>query len=131
MGEPDSWYAYFHLRGSFDPDQLTQTLGVTPTETAREGDPIGNGTRLRSCSLWALHSRLKRSAPLELQVKDVLDQLDFNKATFKRLSHELNGTMELVGYFRDREPGVGLERDLIERMAWYGLTLDCDFYNRR
>jgi hypothetical protein len=77
-----------------------------------------------------LHSRDK-SAELELQVKDVLDQLDLNRAVFERLSRELGGTMELVGYFRDREPGVGLDRSLIERMASYALTLDCDFYNCR
>ena len=128
MGKPDTWYAYFHLRGSFDPDEVTRTIGVTPTETAREGDPIGGGTKRRPCSLWALHARDK-SAELELQVRDVLDQLDGNRAGFQRLTRELDGTMELVGYFRDREPGVALDRSLIERMAGYGLTLDCDFYN--
>lgn len=39
--------------------------------------------------------------------------------------------LELVGYFRDRDPGVALERELIKRVASYGLTLDCDFYNLR
>jgi Domain of unknown function (DUF4279) len=128
MGQPDTWYAYFHLRGSFDPDEVTRTIGVTPTETAREGDPIGGGTKRRPCSLWALHARDK-SAELELQVKDVLDQLDSNRAAFQRLSREHDGSMELVGYFRDREPGVALDRTLIERIAGYALTLDCDFYN--
>jgi hypothetical protein len=47
------------------------------------------------------------------------------------LSRELDGSMELVGYFCDRDPGVALERELIKRVASYGLTLDCDFYNLR
>jgi len=67
---------------------------------------------------------------LEVQVRDVLDQLDANPSAFQRLSREHNGTMELVGYFCEREPGVALEPDLIARMAVYGLTLDCDFYDR-
>lgn len=130
MTQPDTWYAYFHLRGSFDPDEISRSVGVAPTRTAREGDLIGGGQKRRPCSLWALHARDK-SAELEAQVRDVLDQLDANRAVFQRLSRELNGTMELVGYFQDREPGVALERDSIERMAAYGLALDCDFYNWR
>lgn len=130
MAQPDTWYAYFHLRGSFDPDEITRAVGVEPTQTAREGDLIGRTTDRRPCSLWALHSRNK-SAELDMQVRDVLDQLDANRAAFERLSRELGGTMELVGFFREREPGVALDRGLIERIAFYGLTLDCDFYTWR
>ncbi|MCU1305341.1 MAG: hypothetical protein JWN45_36 [Acidobacteriaceae bacterium] len=53
-----------------------------------------------------------------------------NKLAFEELSREFGGTMELVGYFRECEPGVALERELVERMAMYALTLDCDFYCR-
>ncbi len=131
MGTPDTWYAYFHVRGSFDPDEITRRVGVAPTKTAREGDTIVGTTKKRPCSLWALYSRLAASAPLELAVKDVLDQLDTNGAAFEEVSRELDGTMELVGYFREHEPGFCLEREIVERMARYALTLDCDFYNYR
>lgn len=131
MGTPDTWYAYFHVRGSFDPDEITGRVGVTPTEVAREGDAIGGTTKRRPCSLWALHSRLAASAPLELHVTDVLDQLDTNRLAFEELSRELGGTMELVGFFREHEPGVCLEREIVQRMARYDLALDCDFYNYR
>jgi len=86
MQKPDTWYAYFHVRGSFAPDDVTRSVGVTPTETAREGDAIGTTPKSRPCSLWALHSRLGESAPLEEHVKDVLKQLDANKAAFGELS---------------------------------------------
>src|ERR1041384_2888634 len=122
MPPPDSWYAYFHLRGAFDPDEITRAVGVNPTQTAREGDLIAGGAKTRSCSMWTLQCRDK-SAELDLQVKDVLDQLDSHRAAFERLSREFDGTMELVGYFRDREPGVALDRQIIERLAGYGLTL--------
>jgi hypothetical protein len=73
MSAPDTWYAYFHIRGSFDPDVITRRVGVTPSKIAREGDAIGSTTKRRPCSLWALHSRLDRTAPLEQHVQDVLD----------------------------------------------------------
>ena len=130
MEIPDTGYAYFHVRGSFDPDEITRRVGVTPTKIAREGDSIGTTSEKRPCSLWALNSRLLPSAPLERHVEDVLEQLDRNKSAFEELSRELGGTMELVGYFREGEPGFGLEREIIERMAKYALTLDCDLYCR-
>jgi len=39
--------------------------------------------------------------------------------------------MQLVGYFKEREPGVHFEREVVQRIADYGLSIDCDFYNRR
>jgi uncharacterized protein DUF4279 len=130
METTNNLYAYFHVRGSLDPDEITRRVGVIPTETAREADVIRQTTKQRPCSLWALHSRLERSAPLEQHVTDVLDQLDTNKEAFEKLSRELGGTMELVGIFRECEPGVALEREIVEGIAKYALMLDCDFYCR-
>jgi hypothetical protein len=98
MQKPDTRYAYFHVRGSFDPDDVTRRVGVTPTETKREGDAIGTTSKKRPCSLWALYSRVDPYAPLDEHVRDVLDQLDSNKSGFEKLSRELGGTMQLVGY---------------------------------
>jgi hypothetical protein len=129
MQKPDTWYAYFHVRGSFDPDDITHRVGVSPTEIKREGDAIGTTSKKRPCSLWALHSRLNPSAPLDEHVRDVLDQLDSNKVAFEKLSRELGGTMQLVGYFRDVNPGVHFDLETVRRSADYGLCIDCDFYN--
>jgi hypothetical protein len=131
MGTPDTWYAYFHVRGSFDPDEVTRRVGVAPTKIAREGDAIGSTAKRRPCSVWALNSRLEQTAPLEQHVQDVLDQLDANKVVFEQLSRELDGTMQLVGYFSEREPGVHFEQELVNRIAQYALSIDCDFYNCR
>ena len=104
MQKPDTWYAYFHVRGSFDPDDITRRVGVSPTEIRREGDAIGTTSKKRPCGLWALHSRLNPSAPLDEHVRVVLDQLDSSKIAFEKLSRELGGTMQLVDYFRDVNP---------------------------
>ena len=128
MQKPDTWYAYFHVRGSFAPDDVTRRVGVTPTETAREGDAIGSTSKSRPCSLWGLHSRSGASAPLEEHVKDVLYQLDANEAAFAEL-RRTGGTMQLVGYFRDVNPGVHFDLETVRRIAEYGLCIDCDFYN--
>ena len=75
-----------------------------------------------------MKQRLGASAPLDEHVKDVLEQLDANKTVFGKLSRELGGTMQLVGYFRDVNPGVHFDLEIVRRIAEYGLCIDCDFY---
>jgi hypothetical protein len=99
MATADTWYAYFHVRGTFDPDEITSKLGITPSRIATEGDSLPRTSVKRKCSLWALRSRVEETAPIEEHVKDVLDQLDTNKSGFVQLSRELGGIMQLVGYF--------------------------------
>jgi len=128
MQKPDTWYAYFHLRGPFELEEITRRVGVKPTKTAREGDTIGSTSKKRPCSFWALHSRSEPSASLEQQVKDVLDQLDTNQSAFGELSRDWGGTMQLVGYFREVRPAVHFDSEIVRRIAGYGLCIDCDFY---
>ncbi len=129
MISTDQCYAYFHIAGSFDPAKITAIVGILPTQTCMEGEVIPRSQKRRKCSHWELHSRLSRSAALEEHVSDVLDQLDSNKDGFRKLSVEHGGTMELVGYLQDY-PGIFLERAIIERLAQYALSLDCDLYIR-
>jgi len=110
---------------------LTYDFGYGKTghvEAAREGDAIGNTAKKRPCSLWGVHSRVGSSAPLEKHVQDVLDQLDTNKLAFEKLSRELDGTMQLVGYFHDISPGIHFDQETVKRIAEYDLCIDCDFY---
>jgi hypothetical protein len=76
-----------------------------------------------------LGTPFEASAPLEEQVKDVLDQLDANRVALGELSRELGGTMQLFGYFRDVNPGVHFDLEVVRRLAEYGLCIDGDFYN--
>lgn len=58
----------------------------------------------------------------------MLTQLDSNPSAFRQLSTEFGGVMELVGYFYDCYPALTFERDVVERLAQYSLSVDCDFY---
>ena len=97
---------------------------MAPSETARAGDAIGNAAIKRQDSLWALDSRLQPPAPVDLHVRDVLDQLDRNRMAFEELSREVGGIIEIVGFSREYAPAVSLEREIVERMAQYVVRLD-------
>jgi hypothetical protein len=128
MATADTWYAYFHVRGTFDPDKISRRMSITPSQIAHEGDSLPRTSVKRKCSLWALRSRLEDTAPIEMHVKDVLDQMDANKSEFAQLSREL-ATMQLVGYFREHSPGVHFDQETVLRISTYSLCIDCDFYN--
>jgi hypothetical protein len=80
----------------------------------------------RKFSRWALHSPLDRTV-LELH-SAMLTQPDSNPSAFRQLRTEFSGVMELLGYFYDCYPGLTFERDVVERLAHYSLSVDCDFY---
>jgi len=99
---------------------------VNPSRTTREGTPIPKTTLRKKCSRWELHSRLPRTAPLESQVCDVLDQLEAHKISFRDVSQQFGGIMELVGHYYDFYPGLVCECGMVERLAKYGLIVDFD-----
>ncbi|MGB2605830.1 MAG: DUF4279 domain-containing protein [Candidatus Sulfotelmatobacter sp.] len=112
-------YAYFLVAGTFDSDEITRRVGLAPSETARAG-------LKRKNSLWALHSRLKGSSPVDLHVKDVLDQLDEHRQVFAELSREVGGIIQIVGFSEDYAPAVSLEPETVERMSQYAVRLDME-----
>jgi hypothetical protein len=74
--KPNECYAYFCVSGSFDPDEITECVGVKPAKSSREGEPLPKSAIKHKSSRWALHSRLEGTSSLEEHITDVLDQLD-------------------------------------------------------
>jgi hypothetical protein len=123
-------FAYFCFDGSLDPIEITRRIGVSSAAMMK---PIGSGSAASKPqhNLWKLRSRLDLEAPLESHVNDVLDQLDAYKNDFVELSRELGGTMQLVSYSCEKEPGLYFDQKTVSRIAEYSLRVNCNFYNFR
>lgn len=120
-------YAYFGIAGAFEPEEITRRVGVPPSSTARIGEAVGRSAHIkRRSSLWTLRSRLQGSGDVNEHVRDVLDQLDANRGVFEQLSCEFGGVIEIVGFSRDYAPPIGLEPDIIGRLAQYMVRLNVD-----
>ena len=128
MPDPNNCYAYFGVYGDeIDPSTLTDELGVAPTQAWRKGE-LDPRWRERKTGHWALYSRLARTAELEEHLLDVLMQMDANSSAFTAVTQRLGGIMQLVGHFHDIGAGLNLPKDLVSRLAAYGLELDLDAY---
>jgi hypothetical protein len=128
MVEVNQQYAYFSVVGDFDPGEITARVGLQPTECWRHGDICPRRQMERKFSRWSLHSRLGRDQGLESHIQDVLAQLDVHPDDFRAVSQQHCGVMQLVGYFFREYPGLHFERAITERLGWYSLTVDFDFY---
>jgi len=58
----------------------------------------------------------------------VLLQLDKQPETFRAISREYGGCLQLVGYFHVEYPGLRFEKEIVEYLAKFGLSVDFDFY---
>ena len=111
------------------PDEITKRIKIQPTETWNKGD-VNPQTRFeRKFHRWSLYSRAPRSEEdPEVHIKDVLDQLDEHKAEAAAVCREFEAIMQVVGYFYFDKPRLHMEATTIQRLAEYGLCLDCDYY---
>jgi hypothetical protein len=128
MVEDNQQYAYFAISGSFDPIDITERIGVRPTECWKQGDISDRTHRERKFSKWSLYSRLDRNHDLETHIRDVLAQLDRNTEGFMLVSQEFGGWMQLVSYLHRDYPGLHFDRDITAGLARYSLSVDFDFY---
>jgi hypothetical protein len=129
--EANSYRAYLSLgvlSRDFDPADVTRCLGIEPSRSWRRGDLHANGNERRR-SHWALASQLPKTASIEQHIRDVLRQMDANSTGFIEVSKELGGCMQAVGYFHTGYPGLYFERDIVEGLARFHLTVDFDFYS--
>jgi hypothetical protein len=128
MTEPNEQYAYFTITGDFDPADISKLVGVMPTECWLKGDINPRTQYERKFSRWSLYSRLERTRELDAHIKDVIDQLTAQKRRFFDLSSKHDGLMQLVAYFKTGYSGLHLERELLESLAEFRLSVDFDFY---
>jgi hypothetical protein len=128
MVSENKQYAYFSISGIFDPDLITNRVGVMPTECWRQGDIHPTTQMERKFSRWSLFSQLDHSRDLEDHVRNVLDQLNTKQNVFQEISNEFGGLMQLVGHFYKYYPGMHFDKRIVCDLAKYELEVDYDFY---
>jgi hypothetical protein len=96
MVKDNEQYAYLTITADFDPEQITSTVGLMPSESWRKGDRNERTHYERKFSRWSLESRLARSSSLEDHVRDVLNQSLISAAPIRQISHSHTPTFSLL-----------------------------------
>jgi hypothetical protein len=113
-----------------DHPSVTDTVGLEPTSTHVAGQPIGNGRMKAKVSTWVHSLPAVEGYAARTQVAALFEKL----AGREDAIHGLQASgMEIevrvvVVLGVDGLPDLGLDRELIERMAHIGAHLDVDIY---
>jgi len=128
--EKNRAYAYLSVSEfSCSVEELTQRIGLQPTQAWRAGEIVPPVRFPRKFSVWRLRSRLPSSEEVERHVVDVLNQVCGHEAVLHDIARDYKIRIQCVGYFNEYNPGFFLDADTVRRIAECGMTLDLDSYH--
>lgn len=128
-------YVYFALTGdNFDPQIVTDKIGVTPTETWNKGDK-GKYKPTLDYSCWKLSTdKGKEYVMVDSLVDEVIEQLFDKIEIINELKNQfdLNSVLEIVMYIDTNEeqstPALGHDLKTIEFLHRTQTKTDVDIY---
>lgn len=127
-------YVYFSLTGdNFDPEKITKTLGITPTESWKKGD-LSKNLQQQKFSCWKLSSIKKEQLDINELNNLVINQLVNKEPLINALKSELNldSVLQLVVCIDMNEsvstPFIGHDLKTIEFLNNTKSTTDIDIY---
>ena len=128
-------YVYFALKGDkFNPDHVTNRLGILPTEVRRKGESIGNSGNQIKFSAWYLYAGKIDNLFVNKLAEDVVERLFDKIDIINSLKKEFNLTsiLETVLYIDENQevstPVIGHDLNVIEFLYRTNTETDVDIY---
>lgn len=121
-------YAYLNITGSGSHEQVTEIIGLRPSEAWNVGDINPRNGKPRNFMSWRLSSGLEDTQTLDAHIETLLLQLQNKANAIRSLWVEYNLTLQCVGYFPPSGHGMHFNREQIRQAAQLGLSFDLDFY---
>ncbi|MBC6481736.1 MAG: DUF4279 domain-containing protein [Hormoscilla sp. GM7CHS1pb] len=121
--------ASFTLTGEFDPEEITNKVGIIPSETWRMGELIHpKGTIRHQQNGWSLKSKLEKSAELEDHVKYVLEQLQPGWIPLAELCTQHDAEIDCVIYVNGQVTAIHFDKRIIDLVNKLNAEIDVDLY---
>ena len=121
-------YAYLKITGPSSHEQVTEILGLKPSEAWNVGDENPRNGKPRSFMSWRLNSGIDDTKPLDMHIEYLLLYLQTKADAIRNLWIEYDLTIQCVGYFPASGHGMHFNREQIRQAAQLGLSFDLDFY---
>jgi hypothetical protein len=129
--------------GDFDPDALTELLGITPTRVYRRGEGLKSG-RVRPYSAWMWETAERVEHDSELLIQEVLDtfepvadeladaragwSLDLRVGLVISMYGSIEADPDGTSGAMVSTPALYLSPETLRRLAELGCALDIDSY---
>jgi hypothetical protein len=122
---------HFTLIGRFNPDEVSEKLGISPTKTWRFGESIQKTLASYKHDGWRLSTNEVETLDLDKQLKKIWDIIHpFNSKIINicedlKLDAEIACSVDVEG---DQYPALYFERESIKRIAELNAELDIDIF---
>ena len=115
---------------SFDPEQVTDALGIEPTKTWRIGEPIQNTLLKRKHNGWSVATPRQESLDLGKQLRDLLRELEPKFSSIAALRERFGFDVEVscAIYINGETPSMHLDRETLSMVERLGAEIDFDLY---
>jgi hypothetical protein len=126
----DERYVWYCLTGEFDPDEVTEATGLSPTSTRRKGERASERTTFRlSASEWAMDSALGPSEEFHKHLEDVIDRLRPGWDALRALGQVHQAGVTAAIYCREAQgPLVEVVPSVALALVELNATLGFDIY---
>jgi hypothetical protein len=115
---------------SCDPDEVTERVGVPPSEVFRRGEVLGRGPRTVASPVWRLQSPVD-TLDLDAHVSWLLDRLPSSLQALRECTvtwdAQLAVAVHVVGV---QGAGLAISKEHVVRLAALGASVDVDLYCR-
>jgi Domain of unknown function (DUF4279) len=88
-------------------DEISRTLGLTPTHTHRKGEPHGNGSR--SQSIWIFEPAIDRTRPLDEHIMALWNAIRPHIPYLRELKQKFH--VDIFCGYRSNSDNAGFEVD--------------------
>jgi hypothetical protein len=112
-------------------DQITELIGLAPTDTWTLGEQVGKTSLRRKDNAWRYSIAMADEHDhwqLDKTVKDLLQILMPKASDIRRVCHDLDLGVEVSCgvYIADQPPTMNFTPDIISDLAAFNATLDID-----
>jgi len=125
-------YAWIGIYGfEFDPQEITDKLGITPSEAWKKGDkkPFRDKFINIHKNTWKLISDLGDDKSPEEHIAHLLSQVKIAEEKFKEFSRKHYSELGLAIYVEDKNYGVHFDKNIMDALSNLKLELDLDIYH--
>lgn len=126
-----SCYTYFMIRGNFDPDSITELLGLVPEKSWRIGDKRKNGT-VYDFAMWQFGTCDAYDVYVENQMLKTITPFLSKISTLKEIKqrYDVEFTLEIVPTIKSSEgvPCVAPSMEVMQFCCDTATKIDIDMY---
>lgn len=118
------------VSGRFDPDELSKTIGLPPTEAWRADDPRTKFGASWGFDAWCLSSSIDSDLDWPQKIEVLLDAIEPVKEQFLNFvkSRNLEVEVQCIAFTDARVPVTWFSHSLLKRIVTLSADLDIDLY---